>query len=692
MKLLNLTIHNVGVFRGRHDFDFSPILRPDGTRRHLTVITGQNGAGKSTVFQSLSLALHGPLAVNSRMSRHAYGSYLWGKLHRYNGIGVPVTEEEGGVKLGFQYTQSGKSLRIQVERRWRHSNRTAQESVRVLRDGAPPEVDPADYQAWINELIPPGLGPICFFDGEQLDSLASLERQKEVLGQTLRGLLGLDLVEQLQADLERYTLLKSGGSKGLDRLRKDVQKCQTPLKKCAVKLTRLQAEYDLLTTKEAQIEADLAEQERLLATKGGAYAMRRPILEARLKVVLDEMGEIANDLRSQCNELVPFSLAPKLCQRLSVKLTRETEVRQQQAASKQLRERISDYRKILKGSDVWQGLAVSKHDRKTLTDRLMKQFRALEAKADESTALIHNLSDTEREKLQGWIVQALHSIPNGVRSSAERLRALQNEQRQIDLDLNRAPDDEELMPIHAEISRLREDAVAVRREQDHLKEQLGAVHFQRDELNRHLQQAKEKLSKAQGFKQQLLLAHHSKATLRAYQESLTQERLTELEKFLVEKFNRICRKEHLLERVTIDPNDFSVQLIGELGSELNLTEFSAGERELYALALIWALRQVSGRSLPVIIDTPLARLDKIHRRRFICDYVPTVSDQVVLLATDAELDGGLLAEAEPYLARVYRLNYDPQKNESFVTMAEVSPLLSSAPTIPEAYIEKAHVS
>lgn len=692
MRLLNLTIHNVGVFRGRHEFDFSPLLKPDGTRRHLTVITGQNGAGKSTVFQALSLALHGPLAVSSRMSRHAYSAFLWGRLHRYNGIGLPVNEEEGGVKLSFQYTQSGQPQRIQVERRWRNSNKTVHESVRVLRDGVPPEIDPADYQAWISELAPPGLDPICFFDAEQLDSLASSERQKEVLGQTLRGLLGLDLVEQLQVDLERYTLLKSGGSKGLDRLRKDMQKCQSALKKCDAKLARLQAIDDSLSTKEGQIEADLAEQERLLAAKGGAYAARRPILENRLKAVLNEMDMIADDLRSQSNELLPFSLAPELCRRLSERLTRETEVRQQQAAHKLLRERISDYRKILKRSDVWQGLRVSAHDRKTLADRLMKEFRALESKTEGGGPFVHNLADTEREKLQGWITQSLHTVPEHIRSLANRLRAFQNEQRQIELDLQRAPDEEELMPIHAEISRLREAAVAARRERDNLKEQLGAVQFQRDESARQLQQAKEKLIKAQGFKQQLLLAQRSKATLRAYQESLTRERLLELEKFLVESFNRICRKEHLLGRVRISPDDFSVSLQGENESELSLSEFSAGERELYALALIWSLRQISGRRLPVIIDTPLARLDESHRRRFIRDYVPAVSDQVVLIATDVELDEQLLAEAEPYLARVYRLNYDPKKNESFVTMSEAPPAISSAITLPEASMEKAHVS
>lgn len=143
-----------------------------------------------------------------------------------------------------------------------------------------------------------------------------------------------------------------------------------------------------------------------------------------------------------------------------------------------------------------------------------------------------------------------------------------------------------------------------------------------------------------------------------------------LEEKLVAAFNTICHKEHLLAAVCINPDDFSVQLQGADGHVLGLGDFSAGERQLYAMALLWALRQVSGRQLPLAVDTPLARLDEIHRQRLMHDYVPAVSDQVLLFATDVELDSELLAQAEPYLARVYRLNYDPQQGQTAVTYTE----------------------
>ena len=86
MRIHQLTVNNFGVFRGRHSFDLTPALAADGTRRHLVAISGQNGVGKSTLFQALGLALHGSLFVSDRLSRSEYQSYLQGRLHRANDL------------------------------------------------------------------------------------------------------------------------------------------------------------------------------------------------------------------------------------------------------------------------------------------------------------------------------------------------------------------------------------------------------------------------------------------------------------------------------------------------------------------------------------------------------------------------------------------------------------------------------
>jgi DNA sulfur modification protein DndD len=53
---------------------------------------------------------------------------------------------------------------------------------------------------------------------------------------------------------------------------------------------------------------------------------------------------------------------------------------------------------------------------------------------------------------------------------------------------------------------------------------------------------------------------------------------------------------------------------------------------------MWALKEASGAPMPVIVDTPLGRLDSDHRLSVVQNYFPRASHQVVLLATDAEVD------------------------------------------------------
>lgn len=44
------------------------------------------------------------------------------------------------------------------------------------------------------------------------------------------------------------------------------------------------------------------------------------------------------------------------------------------------------------------------------------------------------------------------------------------------------------------------------------------------------------------------------------------------------------------------------------------------------------------RPLPVIIDTPLSRLDEEHRRMMLAEFMPQVAQQVIVLATTSEVD------------------------------------------------------
>ena len=95
---------------------------------------------------------------------------------------------------------------------------------------------------------------------------------------------------------------------------------------------------------------------------------------------------------------------------------------------------------------------------------------------------------------------------------------------------------------------------------------------------------------------------------------------------------------------------------------------STGEKQIYTTALLWGLAKTSGKTLPMILDTLLGRLDSNHRQLLIERYFPYASHQVVLLSTDTEVKGSLHSLLEPHVSRTFHLAY--QQSDGRTTIEE----------------------
>ena len=504
-----------------------------------------------------------------------------------------------------------------------------------------------------------------------MGALASQDKQSDVLRVTLTRLLGLDWVQHLEQDLDQL-MVRQGSTKKIENLYVKVLELQTERDRLEEQLALLRRQLDEVNSDIFSCESALAQQERLLAAEGGAYAARRPVLQSRLHTIEKEVEALSNQLQDLCADLLLFALTPELCLQLYKRLTTEVEIRRQQVINALFQEKLPEIEDMLLADEVWEGLDISLQGRRYLTQRLTEKLKSFEQlQSPDNLSIIHQLSESEHQQLRKWISQTIRDIPQQVQLLGDRLRTLKKEKRRIETDLQRAPDDEVLAPIHAEISRLRGILAEKQKRQAPLNEHIGSLQFQRDEKRLLLQDAVDQYEKVRKFEKQLKYAEQSKNVLRTYKDALTRQKLRTLEDALTTCFNKLCRKEHLLSRVNVDPEDLSIHLEGVGGTLLKLSDFSAGERQLYAMSLLWALRLVSKLPLPLAIDTPLARLDETHRLRFIHDYIPQVSDQVLLFTTDAEMDTSLLANIEPQIARVYRLIYDLERGETVVTRSDM---------------------
>ena len=141
-------------------------------------------------------------------------------------------------------------------------------------------------------------------------------------------------------------------------------------------------------------------------------------------------------------------------------------------------------------------------------------------------------------------------------------------------------------------------------------------------------------------------------------------------KHLAEAMSRVFK--HLAHKTHIDSieinEDGSSRLLSASGSEIKFDK-SAGEDQLFATSLIAALAQVSGIKAPLVVDTPLGRLDSRHRSNILDFWVSDTNRQVILLSQDKEIDDALYKKIKKHVLKTYMLSHQELSNGVGKTIA-----------------------
>ena len=162
------------------------------------------------------------------------------------------------------------------------------------------------------------------------------------------------------------------------------------------------------------------------------------------------------------------------------------------------------------------------------------------------------------------------------------------------------------------------------------------------------------------------LARRTSVTMQRFLQASTARKIERLAALITESFQFLLRKKSFVDRVAIDPDSFSIELIDRNGHALSRDRLSEGEKQLFAVSVLWGLAKASGRPLPAIIDTPMARLDSEHRSNLVERYFPNASHQVIVLSTDTEIDKEYFRRLKNYTARSYRLDFLEKEQETVV--------------------------
>lgn len=138
-----------------------------------------------------------------------------------------------------------------------------------------------------------------------------------------------------------------------------------------------------------------------------------------------------------------------------------------------------------------------------------------------------------------------------------------------------------------------------------------------------------------------------------------QKRKTELLGMTITScYKKLANKKKLIDRIEMDAQSLDLHYYNASQVEVIKSALSAGEKQLMVIAILWALAICSKKKLPVIIDTPLSRLDSVHRSALVTSYFPKASDQTIILSTDSEIDRGYYDMMKAWIGDEFTLYYD----------------------------------
>ncbi|UQA51966.1 DNA sulfur modification protein DndD [Vibrio sp. ED002] len=647
MLITKLTLNNFRVFRGVHEIDLRPAPARlskngpiEGTERPIILFGGLNGAGKTSILTAVRLALFGRQSFNQVLSNGEYVDALSELIHK--GVGHGGVQDNASIELEFKYSQNGEENTYKVIRGWKRGKK---DSLCLEKDGIQiPELNYEQCQGFLNELIPTGIADLFFFDGEKIAELAE-DESGSVLKTAVRRLLGLDVIAKLKSDLNIF--LKKQGSSALSQsLKEEMDSLDEQRISHERNAEKLRGEADIVDAQIELVSRDILSLENKLSQNGGAWAKTREDEQQKVDSLLKEKVELEKQIRMEMETSLPFALAPNTMQRLQTQIKQEQQIKKKQNFGNELDSFLETLRSKYPSFDTEMAQSAIADSFKAHVGEFDSAELLLDISDRQANTIDYQLSNLSRESFS--------------RFDEARVR-LQNVEEEIDNASNniaRAPEQEQVQELFADVRALDKKKEKLIIEYHALLEEAKRELRQALETARQIQKLHDKNKDQSNKDQSISNAQNSILLLEKFGEQLTKARVNQLENEFVQSYKKLARKEDLQLSASINPSSFDVELVDEHGIKINRKAMSAGEKQIYAISILEALGRTSGRKLPIIIDTPLGRLDSHHRDKLVENYFPTASHQVVILSTDTEIDRNYTSLIQDDIARTYEICFD----------------------------------
>lgn len=645
MIINRLTMTDYCVFQGTHTIDLKP-RAIDGKERPIILFGGLNGTGKTTTLSAIRLALYGMRSIGRNISKRVYHEHLMECVH------LPASTKErptsSSIELEFEHGDKGVASTYSVLRQWNVDGEKVEDNLSISKDGAHlQELSHEQCQAFLNELVPVGVSDLFFFDGEKIADLAEEEGSTALQG-AINRLMGVDIIHRLRSDLEIY--LKEQGLMDLPEAQRDeIAKLEGQYQTKRQEYEVLKAEKESLEDQNSLLTAEINTTERLIDERGGAWAASRKSEIGKVETLLKERDELEEKIRHTLSGVAPLLMAKRSSRNLLKTLGIEQETKRQMIVKDALFAQL----KILKKNLAQAGVSSNEQDISNAVDRTFSDL--FETSGGE---VLHDLSESDFANIQHTIETVVPDQEALLKKLVSRLSTIEEQLELSSRNVERTPD---TAFLKNEIDRLKDETKKQVELEYAIKTKLNNVKSALREsmdLLRQLRRLDEDLSKTKGRSLAVDYAEKARELLREFAERATANKVKRLEAEFVRAFQKLARKDDISLDASIDPQSFSVTLRDAHGNVIKKRQLSAGEKQIYAIAMLEALGRTTGRNLPIIIDTPLGRLDSKHRNKLVHNYFSMASHQVIILSTDTEIDEDFFVDLQDDISHGYEITYD----------------------------------
>ncbi len=658
-------------------FDFPP--PNDG--KNIILIGGMNGFGKTSLLEAIYLGLYGKEAITylaraGLKTETGYPSFLERALH-----GQAIRNSRDIMSVMVQ-VNINENEAFQFLRKWffSKSGEWASGSEELLiyevRSGIrqPHKTTGTHVDELLDRhFIPAHLAPFFFFDGEEVKKLADQSRVEQIK-QGMEGLLGVVLLRKLTKRLEQYQANKSQGVSTVDE-----EKHRQLLEQLTNHEAQLQADNDRRYAMENELDSLKTQREeltsRIIASGGGGgdVATAKEII-AEQKDAEAELTRVLDQLDSILSEKLPFHfVAQELRSELVSKLHAELEKirwdehkRSMEPGKARFMSRFSE------DGEPAINPSLTDEQRNAINVRLEAAWESLfypppEGCADE---IVHDyLYGDKREH----VIDLMGNLKVGVKDILSLLERKETLQRRIKELINRytriegVDRDGTLAKLNAELNTVNALISQKDRECADLNRAIKSLEQDIQNERATYEREHEKFIQANPVKSVVAKAQRVCDLINELIPSLYTLKTQKLADAMTEVYHSLAHKDQVA-RIDIDEVG-QTKVLSKEGNEI-IFDRSAGENQLFATALIAGLAKVSGMDAPLVVDTPLGRLDSKHRKNILNFWVSDSKRQVILLSQDKEIDREMYQHLEPHIAKTYVLHHQQIGNGVGKTWAE----------------------